>query len=67
MTRVDPEHGRSLDKFMKNKREHEKCIRIIGGRDGEAMENHSVSFYHTQCSVDICTEQSSRSKRVFCF
>jgi len=26
-------------------------IRIIGGRDSEAMENHSVSFYHTQCTV----------------
>jgi len=51
MTGGDPEHGRALDKCMKNKREQAKFLRIIGGRDSEAMENHSVIFYHTQCTV----------------
>ena len=67
MTGGDLEHGRALDKCMKNKREQRKFIRIIGGRDSEAMENHSVSFYHTQCTVGFCTELSSCNKRVFCF
>ena len=55
MTGGDAEHGGALDKCMKNKRERGKFIRIIRGHDSEAMENHSVIFYHTQCTVGFCT------------
>ena len=67
MTGGDPEHGCALDKCLKNKREQEKFIRIIGGRYNETVENHSVSFHRTQCTVGFCTELSSCSKRIFCF
>ena len=67
MTGGDLEHGQALDKCMKNKQEQGKCIRIIGGRDSEAMENRSASFYHTQCIMGFCTELSSCNKSVFCF
>ena len=47
MTGGDLEHGGALDKYMKN-RQQGKFICIIGEHDSEAMENHSVIFYHTQ-------------------
>ena len=67
MTGGELGHGRALDKCIKNEREQGKFIRIIGGRDTEAMQNHSASFYQIQCGVGFCTELSSCNKRVFCF
>ena len=48
---------------MKNKREQGKFIRVIGGRDSEAMENRSVSLYEAGERRCIRNRQKSKEFR----